>query len=465
MKKKMNKKAFAAALLSACVIIGLLPVVTKAAVTPYFVAVNNTVLPLDDSIMPYISGGEYFIPISVFAEVGVDSFNPGNSDTIIMFNKGTKTVFFYVLRGITEDQDGNLLTWPSAKKLSNRYYVPLRQVCTYFGLSYEIIEVPLDIIPNEQMYAVRIISSSDAFNWRTFLGYNTQALKTVYNTYYTPPESTPPSPVVTGTESPPTIAPVELPPRYSDVTIYLSYYDLSAGNSERILQLVSVTQNYSACFFVSASEIAENPDLIRKIHGSGATIGIWLLEGTYEEYLKAEALLFEAAKIKTVIVSAGRDQTEGESESSADEVRTAIGSTAVNANDNIAVNTNRSTNDKANDKANDRANDEANDEDINETIDENKNRNAAVKAAEMAEQHGLLFWDALQDYGKDEELSIDAVTDALPTASGAYENIRFDCSEDTVAILPAVFSWLSDYEYSVGTINETVGAPPINDNR
>ena len=465
MKKKMHKKAFAAALFSACIILSLLPVVTRAAVTPYFVAVNNTVLPLDDSIMPYISGGDYFIPISVFAEAGVDSFNPGNSDTIIMFNKGTKTVFFYVLRGITEDQDGNLLTWPSAKKVGNRYYVPLRQVCTYFGLSYEIIEVPLDVIPNEQMYVVRVISSGDAFNWRTFLGYNTQALKSAYSTYYSPPTPTPPSPVVTGTESPPTVTPVELPPRYNDITIYLSYYDLSAGNSERILQLVNVTQNYSACFFVSTSEIAENPDLIRKIHGSGATIGIWLLEGTYEEYQEAEALLFEAVKIKTVIVSAGRDQTESESESPAAEMRTAIGNTAINANENTAVSTIGNANDNTYDETVNEEADEDIYEDIYEDSDENLNRNAAVKAAEMAEQHGLLFWDALQDYGKDEELSVDSVTDALPTASGAYENIRFDCSEDTVAILPAVFSWLSDYEYSVGTINETVGTPPINGDR
>jgi hypothetical protein len=52
------------------------------------------------------------------------------------------------------------------------------------------------------------------------------------------------------------------------------------------------------------NDIRKNPGIIRKISGTGHTIGILLKQGTFEEYLEASALLFEAAKIKTVIISA-----------------------------------------------------------------------------------------------------------------------------------------------------------------
>ena len=95
-------------------------------------------------------------------------------------------------------------------------------------------------------------------------------------------------------------------PTYGDVTVYFSFHGLSAGSCASVLDLL---YNQGAamppfCFFVSADDIKAAPGLIRKLYGSGHTVGIWLEEGTLREYLEVSALLFEAAKVKTVLVSA-----------------------------------------------------------------------------------------------------------------------------------------------------------------
>ena len=64
---------------------------------------------------------------------------------------------------------------------------------------------------------------------------------------------------------------------------------------------------YRFCFFVSENDIKDNAGLIRKISAGGHAIGIWLSDGTYAEYQKTSGLLFEAAKIKTILVSADID--------------------------------------------------------------------------------------------------------------------------------------------------------------
>jgi hypothetical protein len=64
------------------------------------------------------------------------------------------------------------------------------------------------------------------------------------------------------------------------------------------------TYQFKSCFFVSADEIRENADLLRRAAGRGHMIGIWLDTGTLDEYRNASSLLFEAAKVKTILVSA-----------------------------------------------------------------------------------------------------------------------------------------------------------------
>ena len=299
MKKRVTAVSIAL-LLAICLLAALIPTVTNAAIATYFVAVNDTLLPFNEDTMPFISGGNFFLPDNVFERV--DDIWAIGSDSLehIRLYKGRTYVDFFTDSRQTVDHEGNTLRWPPARRIDSKFYMPLRQVCDYFGLESQIIRVSDDIIPDQQMYVVRIISTS-RINGETFVGLNRNAIRTSYNQYYAPPQ--PPSPPPTDFPPPPTVEP---PPSFPDVTVYLSFYDISAGSADGILDLfdLQAESGFHSCFFVNGNDIARDPGFIRRVYGTGHMIGIWLETGTYSEYAETSALLFEAAKVKTVIISA-----------------------------------------------------------------------------------------------------------------------------------------------------------------
>ena len=392
-------KKFVTILIVLCMAIFLVPAVSRAAVIPYFVAANDTLLPFDESTMPYVSDGEIFVPDKVFSQCGVFSLSSVESELVQLYGGG-KRLYFNTAQNITRDIDGNVIECSPARRIGRRFYVPLDSVCEYFGLTCgKPIEIPRDIIPNEQMYVLRIISNA-VFNDKTFVGINSKAIAASYNDYYAPPPPPPPPTATPVTPSPspsPEISvsapPSETPsPIYRNVTVYLSFFNTGAGCADRILNTLNApaATGCPSCFFVSAGEIAADPELVRIISGSGHTVGIWLENGTYREYLEASTLLFEAAKAKTVIVSSGEK---------------------------------------------------------------------AVAAAAMARLHGLLFFDASHDFSADEDISESTVISELPTISGERVNFRFACTEEVSQILPGILEYLSDKEYSVAKITETALPP------
>jgi len=297
------KKRIVAVIVVLCLMAAFLPTASRAAITPYFMAVNDTLLPFKTDTMPYISGGEFLVPVKVFGGLGIYDVPSVDSGFVRLYRGVKKYVDFYTASGVTEDTDGNLLYWPPARRIGSNFYVPLRQVCDYFGLTYDIIVVPRDIIANEQTWIVRIVANA-SINNPTFISLKKNELRNAYNEYYTPTE--PVSPPQTDTTVPPPPPPEEPPPDFSDVTIHMSFFDVSEESAGGILDLLDIQTAFGhhSCFFVKADDIRENSGFIRRISGSGHTIGILLTEGTYGEYLESSALLFEAAKIKTLLVAA-----------------------------------------------------------------------------------------------------------------------------------------------------------------
>ena len=289
------KKKTAIIIITLCLTWALMPSVSRAAVSPHFMAVNDTLLPFDGETMPFVSGGVILVPYTILPMAGVWSVSSGDLEQVRLY-RGARQVDFFAGQGVTEDQHGDALDWPSARKVGGKLYVPLHQVCEYFNLDYELIEVGRSVIPNRQIWVVRIISGT-ALTSFDFVDQYRGDMVSAYYEYYSPP---PPGETDSGPPADETL------PGYGDITVYLSFRDISAGSAERILYLLDAgaAPGLPACFFVSADDIMENPGLIRKISGSGHAIGIWLESGAYEEYLYVSALLFEAAKVKAVLVSA-----------------------------------------------------------------------------------------------------------------------------------------------------------------
>lgn len=357
-------------------------------------AVNDTLLPFRTDTMPYISGGDIFVPDKVFEGLEVFAIGSDESEFVRLYRGFSKYVDFYTATGVTEDQDGNNLSWPPARRIGRRFYVPLRQVCSYFDLTYEIIEIPRTVIEGEQMWVVRIISST-VINGPTFVGLNKNAIRKAYNDYYTTPSPSSPSPQPTNSSVPSPTSPTPVdqeeettPDIIIGGSILLSFFDVSTQSAGGVLDLLDIQTSYSyhSCFFVSADDISRNPAIIRRIAGSGHMIGIMLAKGTYNEYLEVSGLLFEVAKVKTVLVSGDE-----------------------------SVLTDRGW--------------------IND--------------------NGLILWESPQSLADTEDPSLNDVIESLPRDIASRTNLMFSCSGNAASILPGIISYLRENNYTLERITET----------
>jgi len=301
------KKRIVAFILILALAVAYVPTRSQAVITPHFVIINETLLPFNEETMPFIIGADVFIPVGVLSALRV--WEVGAVDHVRLYGGG-RYIDFYTAPGNarTVARNGVELNWPPARVVGARFYVPLRQVASFFGFSSSIHDIPEDIIPERQMRAVRIVSDS-VINAPTAIGMNRAAIRESYLQRFPPPPPEPPVPQPPDPPQPPiTEEPPQevLPPDYSDVTIHLSFFDISAGSAPWILDLLDIRDDpgFYAIFFVSAEDIRFDPGLMRRISGSGHSLGIWLNEGTFEEYLYISALLFDAAKTRTVIVTA-----------------------------------------------------------------------------------------------------------------------------------------------------------------
>ena len=401
-------KAVTAALCLAATLIS--SVKSQATATPYFIALNNTLRPLNSTTIPQVFDGEIFVPHDLFGLLHTTDLEAGRARLAL----GGRRLDFYVTQGITVNRNGDFLSWPHPRRVGNIFYVPLRHVTDYFGLTYEIIDVGHSIIPDQPMQVIRIITDPMfAHDAQRFLSNNRDVLRAAYSAYFGRPPGEAPLPT----------ADPEPPPTYSDVTIYLSFHNLDTGNLGIILDSLSHpdAKGYRAAFFVSAGEIASHAGIIRRISGSGHAIGIWLEEGTPEEYLDTSAFLFEAAKIRTLLISAYASSADLDA---AEAVPAAMA----------------------------------------ETTTETMIETAAETAMETARSLGLVFLGVTQVFeplmndtgGISGNSSGSAYAEIFPTESGSRHTIGFDCTDETASLLPGVLAFLSAHEYAAGRVSETV---------
>ena len=286
------KTKILAVIIVLCLITTFITPAVGAAGTVYFAGVNDVLIPLNDQTIPRYFGGELYVPYTIF------TYEPENtkigfyciaSSTQVMLYTKEKQLWFDVAAGTIYDQDGTFY-YQSARTGYGTIYLPLQLVCEFFGVTYSIIDA-------EPATIIRVKNSAAIYNNPTFAGIYKTDMLSDYNAYL----GIEPSSEPTGPPSP--HGPDET---YEDATVYLSFYDINAGQFALLLDIMDMSE-FKCAIFVSGFEIAENADLIRRAAGAGHTIGIWLEEGSYDEYQATSNLLFEAAKIKTFFVSAGDD--------------------------------------------------------------------------------------------------------------------------------------------------------------
>lgn len=281
------KRKVTAALVLLCIIASFLLPAVKAAGTVYFSVINNDPLPLNDATMPAFIDGQFYLPYTFFSSDELGIYSGAGSNIAVIYSSASKRLTFDVAQATVYDQDGNQHYLYSAKTHNGIIYIPVELICQFFGFTYAVIQA--DPAP-----IVRVRTPSNNINDLTYPGLDStqKKLQALYAAY-----TGKPNPSASPTSS------AGIGPTYQNVTVYLSFFDLGGGKLSDILDALSL--RYKGCFFVTKDEIAGNADLLRRAAGDGHMIGIWLKDGTYDEYQEASALLFEAAKLKTVIVTAG----------------------------------------------------------------------------------------------------------------------------------------------------------------
>lgn len=280
------KHKSAVSIIIICLVISFTTLATEAAGNVCFTAINETLMPLNDATMPIIIGSQLYIPCNFFTSdtLGV-YYIPGDSQ--VMLYGASKKITFYIEKNIVLGYDDNYEHYIPAEKRSGRIYVPIDEICAFFGLKYDVMQNQDTPAPVVRFYNGTAYPSKDKF-----IALNKNKMQAMYDNYISPEPSA-------------TIASPE-PPTFEDVSVYLSFYDLSGSDMGRVLETFEKT-SYKACFFVTADEIEANAGLLRRAVCKGHTIGIRLTdlsaEGAFQEFLNASALLFEAAQVKTVIVT------------------------------------------------------------------------------------------------------------------------------------------------------------------
>lgn len=271
----------------------------------YFTAVNENLCPLNDATMPFWSGGNLYVPSTVFSsyDLGISYARDTSSQTALLYT-GSKTLEFDLANGGANNTAG---IYYSARAVTRQGYIcfPLAFVSSYFGLSYSIQETPY--VP-----LVRV-RSSPGLSDSQFIDAASTLMASRYNAYLqskktptTKPNSNP------GSES---SQPAVVPPGTEETEIKNTTQVLlavRAGEDEALTAMLNTLDRYGykATFFFAPDALTGRDDLLRRIVSSGHRLGlIQPSDGDMEALQRANELLRRSTGTTTRMVLASQSES------------------------------------------------------------------------------------------------------------------------------------------------------------
>lgn len=245
-----------------------------------FIALNDT-LP-DLGYLAYSQRSTVYVPYSVFETFRIyHSYYASGS--IASLYTSTTQIFFDLSNGNTYDGSGEYYS-TSAIMRGGTVYVSVSFVCSKFGLNWSYIS------GTGNGDVCRIKDSSVVLSDTLFLSAASSLMTVRYNAYT--------GAVTPGSETAsPGITPA---PGTSGCDLYLSFQGLPSAAMLDTLKAKGI----SACFFLSAGDVRSSPDTVRRIVGEGHSVGALCAYDPVAEYNEISQLLFDAARIKTVLIAA-----------------------------------------------------------------------------------------------------------------------------------------------------------------
>ncbi|MBP8641091.1 MAG: hypothetical protein KBI01_09390 [Oscillospiraceae bacterium] len=244
-----------------------------------FTATNDNLLELDN-MTAFVNGVPY-VPAKAFSTFGIyyDYFD--SSSTALLYT-GTKQIFFELTTGNTKDSFGTTYSASAVFKYG-QVYLPVPWMCKYFGLSYQYIS------GTGYGDVLRIKNGSEVLTDSLFFDAATFTMRTRYNDYFG--KSDPASPTPSPTPSTNT--------QNDNASVSLCFIGLP---SEKILDSFD-DYALKACFFITAEEAAASPDIVRRIYGSGHSLGIYCKTDPERECETAAEIIFEAAQFRPTLIT------------------------------------------------------------------------------------------------------------------------------------------------------------------
>lgn len=266
--------------------------------TAYFTAVNDTLFELSDATMPFWSGGNLYVPSTVFSssDIGV-SYAYGAGEKKAMLYRDNTALLFDLANGGVLTQNGVSYAFSAITK--NGYvFFPGAFVSAYFTMSFTIVET--DYIP-----LVRIKNSDATFQDSAFVSKADIFLSSRYNKYIQSKQTSSPD---SGQQ---TDDPGDTPEETSKNSVTVCMAFTAGGSVSAILDRLS-GYGFKAAFFFTADEMEGSDDLLRRIAAEGHTVGI-TVDGTISaaraerEIERANALLrtYTGAATRIILLSGG----------------------------------------------------------------------------------------------------------------------------------------------------------------
>lgn len=310
MRRKHRVLSFLAA---AVLFLGLSAPMPASAANLYFIALNDNVPPLTAGNMPFWSGGTLYVPYTVFdANLNGSHINLGlytsynrTGGTVTLFNL-RQMLIFDLNNGTCRDDMTGIVYTSRAVMRNGRPYVSLKMVCDFFDLEYSYNPLPYI----SQGYLVRI-KSADAVLDDTWFIDAAQELINIRLKEYTRSLSS--AATANPSVSPdPGITPE--PPREPDgvnTAVYLAFRCRSADGLTDALNTLT-GNSCSAVFFLTPQLLEEEGDLVRRILGTGHSVGILAGgEDAREELERGNRALEAAAHTRTTLAYVPAGQRPG----------------------------------------------------------------------------------------------------------------------------------------------------------
>ena len=274
------KKRWAMGLLC-CLLLFQLAFPAKAAGSVYFVAAEESVLPVTDATMPFWANGYLYVPASVFTNLGISVIN-NTAKKMTVLEKDRRAMLFDWAKGTAQDSSGSLFT-PGVIQSGGLVFVPASTVANFFGLQYSVTDVT-------NGYLVWLRSPDFGMSAKDFANAATYNMEERYNAYNRDATSST-TPNVPVTPSAPT--------RGARIHLCLEADQRTSG----LLDALDRANGW-ATFYCTPDFLESNGELLRRMAASGYAVGILAESGEdiAEQLRRGNEALYRATLGKTRLI-------------------------------------------------------------------------------------------------------------------------------------------------------------------